>query len=157
MADKIFHTMPFRAESLIKKGPSEKCDLATSVRQNLRLLLMTPTMRVRFDPRYGCKVHHFQFLASNRAMENRKEEDDFKYLMEKNITALIEQFEPRVLLKDVGITIRYAVEDHTKWYLSEGQRIKGSVLQLVVNVKGSVKPEFAFGQELDLEDTIALL
>ena len=87
--------MPFRAEKLIHKGTLDKCDLATSVRQNLRLLLITPPVRVKFDPFYGCKIHWFQFLASNRAMERRKEEDDFKYKIEQNITALIERFEPR--------------------------------------------------------------
>jgi phage baseplate assembly protein W len=157
MAEKIFYSMPFKSENLIKKGQLEKCDLATSVRQNLRLLLVTPTMRVRFDPFYGCKVHWFQFLASNRAMEQRKEEDDFKYRMEQNITALIEKFEPRVLLKEVNIKIQYGVEENTQWLRPDLQKTKKSAIQMIVTVRGSIKPEFAFGQELDLEDSIPLL
>jgi phage baseplate assembly protein W len=157
MSEKIFYSMPFRAEKLIRKGTLEKCDLATSIRQNLRLLLITPPIRVKFDPFYGCKVHWFQFLATNRAMERKKEEDDFKYKMEQNITTLIERFETRILLKEVNISIRYAIEDQTKWHLSEAQRVRNTVIQIVVGIKGSIKPEYAFGQTLDLEDTIALL
>ena len=149
--------MPFRAERLIHKGTLDKCDLAASVRQNLRLLLITPPVRVKFDPFYGCKIHWFQFLASNRAMERKKEEDDFKYKIEQNITSLIERFETRVQLKEVNISIRYAVEDQTKWYLSDAQRTKSTVIQILVGVKGTIKPEYAFGQTLDLEDTIPLL
>jgi phage baseplate assembly protein W len=157
MSEKIFYSMPFRAERLVKKGELEKCDLAASVRQNLRLLLITPPVRVKFDPYYGCKVHWFQFLATNRAMERKKEEDDFKYKMEQNITTLIERFEPRVQLKEVNVSIRYAIEDQTKWHLSDAQRTKSTVIQILVGVKGTIKPEYAFGQTLDLEDTIPLL
>ena len=38
-------------------------------------------------------------------MERKKEEDDFKYKMEQNITALIERYEPRVKLKEVTVSI----------------------------------------------------
>ena len=157
MSEKIFYGMPFRAENLIRKGRLEKCDLAESVRENLRLLLITPTLRVRFDPFYGCRVHWQQYLSSMRAMERKKEEEDFKYMVEQNVTALIKRFEPRVLLKEVNISVRYAAEEHTRWRMSEAQRPKGSVLQLIVTVRGSIKEEYAYGQTLDLEDTIPLL
>ena len=91
-------------------------------------------------------------------MESKREEDDFKTKTEQNIRQLIERFEPRVIVKDVTVNIRYAVEDHTKWRLSEAQRTKNSVIQLIVSVRGSIKPEYSYdGQSLDLEDTIPLL
>ena len=159
MPEKIFYTIPFHADRLTQKGRLDKSDLATSVRQNLRLLLMTPPMRVRFDPFYGCKVHWQQFLATNRALEDdKRNEDNFKTKIEENITKLIEKFEPRVQIKEVNVNIRYRQTEHTQWRLLESQRTQNTVIQLIVKIKGSVKPEYTYdGQTLDLEDTIPLL
>lgn len=157
MSEKIYYTLPFRAERLIKKGKLERSDLQTSVRQNLRLLLITPPIRVRFDPYYGCVVHWQQFLANNRAMEHKREEDDFKYKMEENIKILIEKFEPRVTLRDVTVTIKYKKEEHLPWILAIDQHNIKNVLQLIVKITGSIKSEYAHGQVLELEDTIPLL
>ncbi len=149
--------MPFRAEKLIKRGELERSDLQTSVKQNLRLLLITPPLRVRFDPYYGCLVHWQQFLASNRAMEHKREEDNFKVKMETNIRNLIEKHEIRVALRDVSVTIKYKKEDYFPWLISADQRVQNDVLQMVVKVTGSIKPEYAYGETLELEDTIPLL
>jgi predicted component of type VI protein secretion system len=171
MSEKIYYTLPFRAERLIGKSPSdtfgyseatqphilEKSALKESVRQNIRLLLITPPLRVRFDPFYGCIVHWQQFLAGNRAMESKREEDNFKHKMEENIKSLIEKFEPRVELREVIVTIKYAIEDHFEWKLSAEQRTLNNVLQLIVRITGTIKGEYAHGQSLELEDTIPLL
>ena len=156
MADKIFYKMPFRTERLVKKGRLEQSDLLDSVRQNLRLLLMTPPLRVRYDPFFGCRIHWSQFLLNNRIMEGKKEEDGFKQKIEQNIEALVQKFEPRVKLREVSVSIRYAVEDHTKWQLSPAERTQ-NVIQMLVILRGDVNPDLAFGQVLQLEDTIPLL
>ena len=156
MADKIFYKMPFRTERLVKKGRLEQSDLLDSVRQNLRLLLMTPPLRVRYDPFFGCRIHWSQFLLNNRIMEGKKEEDGFKQKIEQNIEALVKKFEPRVKLREVSVSIRYAVEDHTKWQLSAAERTQ-NVIQMLVILRGDVNPDLAFGQVLQLEDTIPLL
>lgn len=159
MPEKIFYRIPFRAEKLTQKGRLEKCDLATSVRQNLRLLLMTPPMRVRQDAKYGCKIHWRQFLADNWVMEEEKRmEDNFKIALEKNIKELIEKFEPRIQLNELMVGIRYTEETHRPWKISIKQRRKNNIIQIIVNIKGKVKAEYVFdGQSLDLEDTIPLL
>ena len=159
MPEKIFYSMPFRAENLTKKDKLERCDLAVSVRQNLRLLLMTPPARVRNSPLYGCIIHWQQFVASNRLMEeDKRQEDIFKVSIERNIKDLIERFEPRILLSEVEVDIRYTVEEQTTWRLVKTQIRENNVIQIIVNIKGKVKPQFVFdGQSLDLEDTIPLL
>jgi phage baseplate assembly protein W len=157
MSEKIYFTMPFRAEKLIKRGELERSDLQQSVKQNMRLLLITPPLRVRFDPYYGCLVHWQQFLASNRAMEHKREEDNFKVKMETNIRNLIEKYEIRVALRDVSVTIKYKKEDYFPWLISADQRVQNDVLQMVVKIAGSIKPEYAYGETLELEDTIPLL
>jgi len=151
--------MPFRAENLTKKGKLERCDLAVSVRQNLRLLLMTPPARVRDTPLYGCIIHWQQFVASNQLMEeDKKQEDDFIGSLEGNVRALIERFEPRILLSEVAVDIRYTIEEHITWRLGRTPREKNNVIQIIVKIKGTVKTQFLFdGQSLDLEDTIPLL
>lgn len=156
MSEKIFYTIPFRTERLIKKGKLEHSDLLQSVRQNLRLLLMTPPLRLRFDPYFGCRIHWSQFLLNNRIMEGKKEEESFKQKIEENIEKLVKKFEPRVLLREVNVSIRFAVEDHTKWQLSEAERVQ-NVIQMFVTMRGDVNPDMAYGQTLQLEDTIPLL
>lgn len=159
MPEKIFYTIPFRAENLVQKGKLEKCDLAVSVRQNLRLLLMTPPMRVRHDLFYGCKIHWQQFLAENGAMEEDKYlEDNFKIVLEKNIKQLVQKFEPRIHLDELTVDLRYSEDTHTRWQLLKTQRRQNNNIQIIVNIKGKVKDEYIFdGQSLDLEDTIPLL
>ena len=151
--------MPFRAENLTKKGKLERCDLAVSVRQNLRLLLMTPPAKVRDSPLYGCIIHWQQFVASNRLMEeDKRQEDNFKVNIERNVSALIERFEPRISLSEVSVDIRYNAEEHTTWRLVKSNLKENNVIQIIVNIKGKVKSQFLFdGQSLDLEDTIPLL
>ena len=156
MPDKIFYTIPFRTERLVKKGELDRSDLLTSVKQNLRLLLMTPPLRLRYDPFFGCRIHWSQFLLTNRIMEGKKEEDTFKQKIEQNIEKLVKKFEPRVKLREVQVSIRFAVTDHTKWQLSEAERTQ-NVIQMLVTLRGDVNPDLAYGQTLQLEDTIPLL
>jgi phage baseplate assembly protein W len=156
MSEKIFYTIPFRTERLVHKGKLERSDLLTSVRQNLRLLLMTPPLRVRYDPYYGCRIHWYQFLLDNRIMEGKKEEESFKQKIEENIEKLVKKFEPRVILREVNVNIRYAVEDHSKWQLTPAERTQ-NVMQMLVTMRGDVNPDLAYGQTLQLEDTIPLL
>ncbi|MFN0037577.1 MAG: GPW/gp25 family protein [Saprospiraceae bacterium] len=158
MAEKIFYSMPFVTEHLGRKTGFQRCDLTTSVRQNIRLLLITPPGRVRFDPYYGCRIHWSQFLADSRAMEGKKVEDKFKQTMEENIEELIRRFEPRLDLKEVLVDIRQSPEDQKPWKIREFARVKRNVIQVIVGVRGMIKPEFASdGQSLELEDTIPLM
>jgi phage baseplate assembly protein W len=157
MAEKIFHNLPFRAEGLGKKGSISRCDLAVSIRQNLRLLLISPPLRLRFDPYYGCRIHRAQFLAGNRAMEGRREEDDFKFKLEQNIETLIRRFEPRLMLQEVNIKIRYSKDDQMEWKHGVFKTKKRNIIQVSVHIKGDVKPEYAQGQTIFLEDNIPLL
>lgn len=157
MAEKIFYSMPFFTEQLGRKTGFQRCDLATSVRQNIRLLLITPPGRARFDPYYGCRIHLSQFLADNRAMEGKKIEDRFKQIIEENIEQLILRFEPRLDLKEVTVDIRPSPEDQKPWTSREFARTKRNVIQVIVAVRGLIKPEFAYGESLELEDTIPLM
>lgn len=157
MAEKIFYSIPIFTEHLGRKESFQHCDLATSIRRNIRLLLVTPPGRVRFDPYYGCRIHWHQFLADNRAMEGKKVEDRFKQTIEENIEQLILRFEPRLELKEVTLDIRASPENQKPWTSREFARNKRNVIQVIVMVRGIVKPAFAYGQTLELEDTIPLL
>lgn len=156
MAEKIFYTLPFVTEQLGRKTGFTRCDLATSVRQNLRLLLVTPPGRFRFDPYYGCRIHLSQFLVDNRAMEDKKIEDRFKEKLEDNITELIRRFEPRLDLREVSVDIKQKPEEQKPWKRGAAPVLR-NVIQVLVVVKGSIKPAFAQGQSLEIEDMIPLL
>lgn len=152
-----FYTMPFRTEQLGKKGSLEKCDLADSIRQNIRMLLLTPPGRYRYEPFYGCKIHWFQFLVENRAMEGRKEEDQFRLNLQENIRQLILRYEPRINLSEVEVELRQDPSEHVPWKHKRTNWNGKSVIQVVVSVKGRVKPEYALDQTMELEDTISLI
>lgn len=154
MEKQPFYSIPFRTGQLGKSGSLEKCSLSDSIRQHIRLLLLTPPGRFRYDPFYGCKIHWYQFLVSNRAMEGRKEEDQFRLDIQENIRSLIERFEPRIELTDVTIALKQDPSSHIPWKTHGAGK---PVIQVVVWVKGKIKPEFAFDQQLELEDTISLV
>jgi predicted component of type VI protein secretion system len=166
MAGKIFYRLPFRAEKLVqtdkdnhpqKLNEADKCDLATSVRQNLRLLLMTPPTQVRSDPDYGCLIHWAHFGLNTRLMTNgSRKGDDFKIKIEQNVRKLIEKFEPRIEVKEIVVTIKNAEYRKSQFFVAP--QMKHSVLQIIVNVKGKVKEEFVFdGLPLEWENEIILL
>jgi len=160
MSNKVFYSLPFRVEKLVtNKGTLDKCDLESSIRQNLRLLLMTRPMRIHFAPSYGCKIHWHQFMVSNRLMEEDKYlEDNFKVKIEKNIKQIIGKHEKRLQVTEVIVDIRYVLEDHIKWRFSRKKRINNSIIQIIVNIKGKIQPKYALsGQSLLLKDTIPLL
>lgn len=159
MAEKVFYKMPFNVHALVSgQGRLEKTNLVDSIRQNLRLLLATPPMRVEFAPIYGCKIHWSQFLTSNRMMDEEiRLEDSFKIKIEQNIKDLIHRYEQRIELKEVVIDLRYAIGDHQVWLPPKRQKIKGNVIQIIVKIKSKVKAAYAFDVDsLDLEDTISL-
>ena len=148
--------MPFRTGSLGKRGSLEKCDLATSIRQNIRMLLFTPPGRFRFDPFFGCKIHWYHFMANNRAMEGKKEEDLFRLRIKENIEGLIRRFEPRINLIDLEVELRQDPANQIPWK-SKKTRNGQNVIQVIVHLRGKIKPEYAFDRELALEDTISLV
>ncbi len=159
MAEKIFYKMPFNVGAIITgQGRLEKNNLADSVRQNLRLLLTTPPMRVEFAPIYGCKLHWSQFLTNNRMMDEEvRLEDSFKVKIEQNVKALIQRYEQRIDLKEVIVDLRYAITDHQEWLPPARQKTKGNVIQLIVKIKARIKDTYAFDTDtLELEDTISL-
>lgn len=159
MGEKVFYKMPFNVHALVGgQGRLEKTNLVDSIRQNLRLLLATPPMRVEFAPNYGCKIHWSQFLTSNRMMDEEiRLEDSFKIKIEQNIKDLIQRYEQRIELKEVTIDLRYAIGDHQAWLPPKRQKIKGNVIQIIVKIKAKVKDTYAFEiDSLDLEDTISL-
>lgn len=154
MEKQPFYSIPFRTGQLGKSGSLGKCGLSDSIRQNIRLLLLTPPSRFRFDPFYGCKIHWYQFLVSNRAMEGKKEEDQFRLDMQENIRKLIERFEPRIELTDIEIELKQDPSSQIPWKTRQNGL---PVIQVVVWVRGKIKPEFAFDQQMELEDTISLI
>ena len=157
MGAERFYSIPFQTEQLGKKGSLQKCELADSIRQNIRMLLLTPPGRYRFDPFLGCKIHWFQFMANNRMMEGRKEEDQFRMDLQENIKQLIQRYEPRVQLSDVEVDLRQDPAEHIPWKTKRANWNGNPVIQVIVSIKGRIKPEYALDQPLELEDTISLI
>lgn len=139
-----------------RKGSLERCDLANSVRKNLRLMLFSPPLRVRMDPIFGCFIHRMQFLAANRAMERTREENEFKVTLERNIEMLIKRFEPRIIRAEVEAGISYGRDEQLVWKNGKYVAADRNTIQVSVRIKGEINPDLAFGQTLELEDIIPL-
>lgn len=166
MAEKIFYGLPFRVEKLVKPDIDQqppkltkldKVDLANSVRQNLRLLLLTPPLHFRFDPTYGCKVHWSHFSLDARAIpEDSPQENKFKIKIEQNLKALIERFETRIKVESVIVSIEK--KRVRKRQLLGKTQVENNILQITVKLKARVKEEYVYdGQPLIFEDAIPLL
>jgi phage baseplate assembly protein W len=152
-----FYAIPFRTEQLGARDSLQKCSLKDSIRQNIRVLLLTPPGRFRYDPYYGCRIHWYQFMTSNHAMQGKKEEDQFRLKLQENLKELIRRFEPRIELTDLEVDMRQDPGEQIPWKRKAGSRGGKNVIQVIIYIKGRIKTEFALDQELELEDTISLV
>ena len=152
-----YYSIPFRADRITNAQTLETVDLETSIRQNLRLLLLSPPMKVQQHPDYGCLVHWHQFLSVSRNLKEEKMEDGFKMKLEDNIKQLIQLFEPRIRVEEVSLKIEYKTEHH-QWKLKHVHATKNSVIQISVEITAQINEAFLMhAQSIKLEDTIPLL
>jgi phage baseplate assembly protein W len=164
MSEKIFYSIPFRAEQLVQKkldepaARLEKCDVKKSIDQNVRLLLMTPPQRVRGAFQYGCKVHWLQHAASNQVMKPySRAELDVKSRLNDNIKGLVERFEPRLEHSKTDIQVGYADKKGTWWEEKRYRNTQSDVIQLKVTIKGTISNQFVHNESLEWKKAISLL
>lgn len=94
---------------------ADKLDIRASVTQNLKLLLKTMPLRYGFDPSYGSILNKLQFVTPPINKEKRKkiaEKEDWhektRENIEKNLNALLTEYEPRLQIKDVKVRLQVA-------------------------------------------------
>ena len=159
MSKEFFYHIPLSAEKVIRGERLQKTGALDSIRQNIRLLLSTPSMRVRHAPSYQCQIQARQFLLENRVMEDdKKKEEGFKVQLEKNILQLIEDFEVRIHVEELNLEIEYSQESNTQLGLMNRRKNLDNCIQVIVKLKAKIKEEYDFqGEVTDLEDTIPLM
>jgi phage baseplate assembly protein W len=120
-----FYSIPTAFSALRQKKRLEKRDVAESIDQHIRLILVTRFGEFRYNPDYGCVLweYDFEILPKMNAWRNE---------IEQSIAKTLDQLEPR--LGQVMVRVRIDLEPSKS---SHGKvvRIKRRIL---ISVKGVI-------------------
>jgi phage baseplate assembly protein W len=132
-----FYSMPFLTE-YVTKTPYKKISVEESVRQHLRLILISLPGQFRYDPTFGStlNIQHFKLPDGKRG--GKKMEDELKDLVKKNLKLLIERHEPRLILEDVIVNVQ--TPNPTK----DNKLLKNGRIALEIKLNGRIEGEEAF-------------
>ncbi|MCB0522689.1 MAG: GPW/gp25 family protein [Lewinellaceae bacterium] len=126
---KAFYSIPFKAESMTKPTYA-RVDLETSVRQHIKMMLMTIPNQVKFEPAYGGVLNKQHFRLPDKRKGDKKLEEELKDMVLKNIQYLIAAYEPRLKIKNVGVTVLLPKPD------KPNPKIKSGRIALEINIDG---------------------
>ncbi len=121
------YSLPINLASLMR-GQTElkKCDLPSSVRQHIFMILLSKPGEYRYDRAYGSPIWEFDFdylQSIQKAKAN----------LERALKAIIEQQEPR--LGEVTVKINFGSKEFKKNRFSENRQVKKEV---AVYVQGTL-------------------
>ncbi len=139
--------MPFKANQAPKLA-YQKVDMETSIRQNIKMLLVTLPNQVRFAPDYGVVTNKFHFRLPDKRKGEKKLEDELRDRLKKNLEFLLAKYEPRLIVKEILITVHLPKPD------KDNSKLKNGRIALEINVKGIVKSQ---GDDFDFADYMAIL
>jgi phage baseplate assembly protein W len=132
-----FYSMPFLAE-LATKSPYRKIGAEESVRENLRLILMSLPGQFRYDPTFGSTLNIQHFRLPDGKKGGKKFEDGLKDMVKKNLTLLIERHEPRLILEEVIVNVQ------TPNPAGNNQLLKNGRIALEIKLNGRIEGQLAF-------------
>jgi predicted component of type VI protein secretion system len=128
----MFYSMPFRA-LLATKSTYEKVDVETSVRQHIKMMLLTMPNQVRFDPAFGGALNKHHFRLPDKRKGEKKLEDELKDRVKKNLEMVVRKFEPRLQLKEVIVVVHIPKPD------KDNPKNKSGKIALEITVRGKIK------------------
>ncbi len=143
----MFYSIPFKA-LLRTKTPFQTVDVETSVRQHVKMIMLTMPNQVRFDPMYGGALNKHHFRLPDKRKGEKKLEDELKDKVKKNLDFALKRFEPRLKVKDIIVVVHLPKPD------KDNPKLKKGRIALEINIKGSIPgstPEF------DYADLVSLL
>jgi phage baseplate assembly protein W len=109
-----YYALPFDARRATRELP--KTDVEESVRQHIRLLLLTMPGSFRFSPWFGSWLNKHHHRLPDKRKGEKKLENELKEKLQANLRQLLSRYEPRLALHDVEVTVQLAPpgEPHEK-------------------------------------------
>lgn len=127
----VFYSLPFRASDLSKPA-FQKVSAEASVRQHVRLILLTLPNQVRFSPQYGGAINRYHFNLPDKRKGEKKLEDRLRDRLLKNLQYLLAQYEPRLAIRN--ITIQPIIPSTEK----TNPRLKGGRIAFDIKIEGKI-------------------
>lgn len=142
----MYYSIPFKALQRTK-APFQTVDVETSVRQHVKMIMLTMPNKVRFEPLYGGALNKHHFRLPDKRRGEKKLEDELKDRTKKNLEFALKRFEPRLKVKDIIVIVHLPKPDRDNPHLKKGR------IALEINVKGSIPgstPEFDYAELVPL-------
>jgi phage baseplate assembly protein W len=132
-----FYSIPFLAE-FATNVPYRKISVEESVRQNLRMMLMSLPGQFRYDPTFGStlNVQHFKLPDGSRG--GKGFEDHLKTLIKDNLKMMVLRHEPRMILEDIIVNV------HTPDPGKENKLIVSGRVALEIKLVGRIQGQQTF-------------
>jgi phage baseplate assembly protein W len=94
-----FYTMPLPLRAILERRDFQKCELKTSVRQRIHLILVTFFGESRFDEEFGCSIweHDFENISNMNTWPDK---------VSKSILESLAANEKRIDKIKVGVEIK---------------------------------------------------
>ena len=148
-----FYQLPFRAGQAGATRRFERCDLATSVRQHLHLLLQTMPLSHRFAATYGSVLNTQHFRLPTDERSSKRFEQEIRDRVSRNLSFLIRTYEPRLRSNDVAVSIRLpTIGDN----VVDKKRLTDVRLILDITIIGELLEDYQ-SRPFDFSETYALL
>jgi predicted component of type VI protein secretion system len=101
-----YYAIPFDPEQAAGKAFG-KTDLEASIRQHIRLMLATLPGSYRFSPAFGLGLNKHHYRLPDKRKGEKKLESELKENLQQNLRLLIERYEPRLLLHDIEVKVKF--------------------------------------------------
>ncbi|CAA9228778.1 MAG: hypothetical protein AVDCRST_MAG56-837 [uncultured Cytophagales bacterium] len=129
-----YYALPFDARQATRQLP--KTDVEESVRQHIRLLLLTMPGSFRFSPWYGGWLNKHHYRLPDKRKGEKKLENELKEKLQANLRQLLTRYEPRLVLHEVEVTVILSPPG--------GPREKGGRILFNANVIGTLPNQESF-------------
>lgn len=132
MEKKIFYSLPFLPGKEAKDINYKKDNVENSIRQHIRLILMTLPNQLRFEPKYGCELNAYHFKLPEKSKGDKKLEEEIKDKVQKNLKFLLARYEPRLKLSRAIVNVNVPLTDKDNKFLQGGR------ISLEISIAGRI-------------------
>lgn len=101
-----YYTIPLELNAIMKGAiRDDELELRTAIHQNIRLILRSFMLSYRFDANFGSILNKYQANTPPQKKAQRIWEDEIRAAVQKNLKAMLTQYEQRVEVKDVVVLL----------------------------------------------------
>ena len=119
-----YYRLPLRFRDIVEQKDHAKCEIKSSIAQNIHLISTTYLGECKFDQSFGCSVWEIDF-------NNFISDSSFKEHLKESLQNSIKKFEKRLRLTRLHIDIK---QDSVLYY-SSAKHVKK---RINISIKGSI-------------------